>query len=258
MNHCDRNGFTSLQCAQETNNKCIIEMLIQAVSGSDKHPHSGEKQYKTKPIATASVLPRIIRQTTKQKHGFTGKPVVQSGGGWKPMTVTSETDREGRNHGNNMRDTKQNHGFIGQPGVTSVTDCEDRSSGINMHATKQNHDFIDKSAVHNEGQWKPTPVTLQSYNEGGDNSTPDKRIVSSKDTDVKRHGNAASVQNTTSLILAAESGHCEMVRLLIESGADVNAARSDGYTALMCAAQNGHSECAKLLIDAGANVNVSV
>ena len=197
-------------------------------------------------------------QTTKQKHGFTGKPVVQSGGGWKPMTVTSETDREGRNHGNNMHDTKQNHGFIGQPAVTSVTDCEDRSSGINMHATKQNHDFIDKSAVHNEGQWKPTPVTLQSYNEGGDNSTPDKRIVSSKDTDVKRHGNAASVQNTTSLILAAESGHCEMVRLLIESGADVNAARSDGYTALMCAAQNGHSECAKLLIDAGANVNVSV
>ena len=144
------------------------------------------------------------------------------------MTVTSETDREGGNHGNNM------------------------------HVTKQNHCFIEKSAVHNEGQWKPTPVTLQSYNEGGDNSTPDKRIVSSKDTDVKRHGNVGAVQNTTSLILAAESGHCEMVRLLIESGADVNAARSDGYTALMCAAQNGHNECAKLLIDAGASVNASV
>ena len=117
--------------------------------------------------------------------------------------------------------------------------------------------FINKSVVHNEGHLKPSPVTLHSYSEGGDNSTPDKRIMSSKENDVKRHGNAGAVQNTTSLILAAESGHCEMGRLLIESGADVNAARSDGYTALMCAAQNGHTDCAKLLIEAGATVNAS-
>ena len=64
-------------------------------------------------------------------------------------------------------------------------------------------------------------------------------------------------KSTNSLILAAESGHLDMVRLLIETAADVNAARIDGYTALMCAAQNGHTDCAKLLIEAGATVNAS-
>ena len=107
---------------------------------------------------------------------------------------------------------------------------------------KENHGFNEKSAVQNKGQRKPTAVTLQSYSEGGDNSMHDKRIVSSReDNDAKEDGNIGTVGKTTSLILAAESGHCEMVRLLIESGADVNAARQDGYTALMCAAQNGHS-----------------
>ena len=67
-----------------------------------------------------------------------------------------------------------------------------------------------------------------------------------------------AVKNTTSLILAAKSGHYEMVTLLIESGANVDDTRSDGYTALMCAAQNGHSECTKLFINAGASVNTLV
>ena len=73
----------------------------------------------------------------------------------------------------------------------------------------------------------------------------------------KESGDIETTKSTNSLILAAESGHLDVVRLLIETAADVNATRSDGYTALMCAAQNGHTDCAKLLIEAGATVNPS-
>ena len=115
---------------------------------SDKHLYSGENKYKAKPVATASVLPRIVKHATKQNHGFIGKPAVQSRAGWKPMAVTSETYRECGNRGNNVHVATQNRGFIGQPAVQSgggwkptslmaVTDCENSSNGINVHSTTE-------------------------------------------------------------------------------------------------------------------------
>ncbi len=47
----------------------------------------------------------------------------------------------------------------------------------------------------------------------------------------------------------------ELVRLLIERGADVNAPDEDGFTPLMAAAYTGTVECARLLLDAGADTN---
>ena len=54
----------------------------------------------------------------------------------------------------------------------------------------------------------------------------------------------------TPLILAAWMGHLEVVRLLVEAGADSSHATLDfGMTALHSAAQNGHVEVACLLIE---------
>jgi len=54
-------------------------------------------------------------------------------------------------------------------------------------------------------------------------------------------------------------GHCDLkaVQSLLQQGASPNAANSDGntLTALMAAAQNGCSDIVKLLLDAGAKVN---
>ena len=60
----------------------------------------------------------------------------------------------------------------------------------------------------------------------------------------------------TALMHACQGGHVDTARLLIDSGADVNAKRtSDGLTALMAACQGGHVDTARLLIDSGADVN---
>jgi uncharacterized protein len=57
------------------------------------------------------------------------------------------------------------------------------------------------------------------------------------------------------LMLAARSGVLAAVRLLLEHGADPNARETQrGTTALMQAADQGHAEVIKLLVDAGANV----
>jgi len=57
------------------------------------------------------------------------------------------------------------------------------------------------------------------------------------------------------LMLAARSGVVDAVRELLEKGADPNAAESErGTTALMQAADQGHPDVLKLLIEGGANV----
>ena len=49
----------------------------------------------------------------------------------------------------------------------------------------------------------------------------------------------------------------EIVRMLIEAGADINKLTNDGWTPLRFAATSGHPEATKILIDAGADLNIS-
>ena len=70
------------------------------------------------------------------------------------------------------------------------------------------------------------------------------------------HNNACArwqVMERTPLITAAEAGHEEIVKCLIEAGACVEAKDKDGETALVCAARNRHEAIVRLLIEAGAS-----
>ena len=69
--------------------------------------------------------------------------------------------------------------------------------------------------------------------------------------------NARDFAGATSLMIAARNGHTEIAQLLIAANADVNAINNEDKTALMLAAENGHTEIAQLLIDAHADVNAS-
>ena len=59
----------------------------------------------------------------------------------------------------------------------------------------------------------------------------------------------------TALMWAAAERHSEVVRALIERGADVNARTQSGFTPLMFAAQNNDLESARLLVESGAEIN---
>lgn len=64
-------------------------------------------------------------------------------------------------------------------------------------------------------------------------------------------------QGFTPLHFAAENGQIETARLMLEKGANVNAAASDGQTPLTLAIQHQHGDTARLLIEHGAQVEGS-
>ena len=49
-------------------------------------------------------------------------------------------------------------------------------------------------------------------------------------------------------MLAVSHGRQDMVKTLLEAGADINSQDEDGSTALMCASEHGHVEIVKLLL----------
>ena len=60
---------------------------------------------------------------------------------------------------------------------------------------------------------------------------------------------------TSPLWLASQGNHVEVLRLLLEAGADKNFATKTGITALMHASQEGHVEVSRLLLEAGTGKN---
>ncbi|KFW09070.1 Ankyrin repeat and SOCS box protein 3, partial [Eurypyga helias] len=59
----------------------------------------------------------------------------------------------------------------------------------------------------------------------------------------------------TPLFVAAQYGKLESLRLLVSHGADVNSQAEDRATPLLIAAQEGHAECVELLLSRGADPN---
>ena len=68
----------------------------------------------------------------------------------------------------------------------------------------------------------------------------------------------ANLRLTTPLMRASQEGHEDVVRLLLEKGAQVNRVNSEQMSALMLAAQRGHASTIKLLIKFGANLNALI
>lgn len=56
--------------------------------------------------------------------------------------------------------------------------------------------------------------------------------------------------------MASEYGHIELVKFLLESGADLNMVDDDGWTPLHYASRHGNFEIIELLLDLGADINI--
>jgi ankyrin repeat protein len=56
-------------------------------------------------------------------------------------------------------------------------------------------------------------------------------------------------------VTAADQGNISVIQKYIQEGSDVNFVDNYGNIAILCAAMNGHKEIVRMLIDAGADVD---
>ena len=68
--------------------------------------------------------------------------------------------------------------------------------------------------------------------------------------------NGQNEYGCTGLYMAAQEGHLEIVKLLLDAGADVNIPSRSGQTPLYQASGQGYLEIVKLLLNAGADIKV--
>lgn len=90
-------------------------------------------------------------------------------------------------------------------------------------------------------------LALLNASTSGDRDTAVGLLRSGEDIQTK-----FPVVGTTPVMLAAAHGHIEVLRTLLEAGADVNAVDFTGWTALHAAASNGSKDVVLLLLEHGA------
>eukprot|EP00731_Ephydatia_muelleri_P032874 Em0024g418a len=70
------------------------------------------------------------------------------------------------------------------------------------------------------------------------------------------HGPCSDTNDGRSpLYMASQEGHLDVVKTLIEAGANIHQAEKDGQSPLFISCLNGHLDIVKTLIEAGANIN---
>ncbi len=60
----------------------------------------------------------------------------------------------------------------------------------------------------------------------------------------------------SALMMASQNGHAEVVKILLENGAQVNLKNKSDRSAFIMASQNGHAEVIQILLQNGAQVNM--
>lgn len=69
--------------------------------------------------------------------------------------------------------------------------------------------------------------------------------------------NESDEMKISALMVAARIGNLDVIKLLIENGADIDSADMDGKTALSVAAREAYAGCVEYLISKGANLDIA-
>jgi hypothetical protein len=97
------------------------------------------------------------------------------------------------------------------------------------------------------------------YKAAGSGDIATVKALLDQGTDVNEKGGGGILNDSNALDVASAMGHTDVVRLLLDRGANVDKASGNmGWTPLSSAAYKGHTDIVQLLIERGADINRAI
>ena len=99
----------------------------------------------------------------------------------------------------------------------------------------------------------------QLYMAAGNGNVKEVEALLNKGVDVNEKGGGGLLNDSNALDAASSMGHVDVVKLLLDRGAKVNAAHGNmGWTPLSSAAWHGNTDVVKLLVERGADIDKAI
>ncbi len=233
INTFDRNGETLLHFATESNNKNIVEALLNKGSNPNAKDYIG-----CTPLhyAAQDGYKDIIEVLLNKGADLNTKDDT----GWTPLYLAAQNG-----YGDIVKALLNKGADLNIKDDTDWTPLHSAAQSgykdivealLNKGADPNTKDDTDWTPLHLAAQSGYKDVVEALLNKGADPNTKD-------DT------------NWTPLHLAAQSGNKYIVEVLLNKGADFNAEDNTAWTPLHYAAQNGNKDIVEILLSKGADFN---
>jgi ankyrin repeat protein len=249
INHEDENGQTALTLASSIGNSEIISLLIAtgAKVNLEPKPLVLDPTIHATKIARGQDLGVLIDQATaespeKVKDFYTGFMSIINNLSGKPddssdnVTTVIPNDDFIEDH----RDEQKNHEDYEESANTPIEVAILKGDIDTVRA------LLHGGANPKPSIWHETPVLVIAVHKGKIEIVQELIAAGS---DVNQGFDRLPLH------VASEDGHLEVVRLLLDAGAEIEGYEEDYWTALMAAAEAGHLQIVQLLVEKGANVN---
>jgi ankyrin repeat protein len=249
INHKDENGQTALALASSIGNSEIISLLIAAGAKVNLEPKPlvlNPTIHATK-ISGGQDLGVLIAQATADapeevKDFYAGFMSIINNLSGKPddssdslITVIPNDDFI-----EDHRDEQENHEDYEESANTPLEVAILKGDIDTVRA------LLHAGANPKPSIWHETPVLVIAVHKG--------KVEVIQEL-IAAGGDVNQGFDRLPLHVASEDGHLEVVRLLLDAGADIEGYEEDYWTALMAAAEAGHLQIVQLLVEKGANVN---
>ena len=268
VNHAENNGLTALHCAVKEGLRAVVEVLIDAGADIETKDTQGFS-----PLHTASIFGKLgtvnvlieagadVRATDNEGQTCL---MLASGVGHIDTVryLVSLKDVEVNHHEHNSGFTalhfavKEGHGDVVQVLIDAGADVQTKPV---MLASSSGYLDIVKMLVEAGAGVRVTDnegVTCLILASGAGHTETVRYLVGLKDMDVNH---VWDVAGHTALGIAVTKGYHDVVEVLIDAGADIEAKSKDsGRSPLLFASSLGHLVIVKILVEAGAGVRVTV
>lgn len=132
-----------------------------------------------------------------------------------------------------------------------------KASGDNENSNAKEQWVKVSTMVKDDGNTdEETPSTLVDLIKEGNVEDVENSLDTYDPKKIKNVVDELDDVGLASIHWAADSGHTNIIDLLLKSGADINRQDSDGQTALHYGASCGHLECVKFLVERGARKDI--